>query len=137
MYVWQHLYVADQSNTRIQVLGPDLTVKKELKCHDSSREMAVDSLGNMHVATASGVKVFNSELNYSNGKSCGDTVISSDDYRFVSCIYSGCSLEILKPDNSLLTTIQGLCYISSQGLCLYQSGYIFVAEYEANKVHKY
>ena len=130
-----NIYVADQNNTRIQVLGPDLTFKKELKCHDSTRGMAMDSLGNVHVATASGVKVLNTELNYSNGRSCGDIVISPDDYRFVSCIYSGCSLEILKPDNSLLATIQGLRY--PLGLCLNQSGYIFVAEYEANKVHKY
>ena len=130
-----NIYVADQNNTRVQVLGPDLAFKKEIKCQDSTRGVAMDSVGNVHIATSEGVKVLDSELEYSNGRSCGDIAISPDDYRFVSCIYSGCSLQIYKPDGNLVTTFQGLRY--PLGLCLDQSGYIFVAEYEANKVHKY
>ena len=56
-------------------------------------------------------------------------------YRFVTHYSSDGKLEVRKPDNSLLRAICG--FRSPFGVCLDQSGAIFVAEWDAKKVLKY
>ena len=129
-----NIYVADDDNQRVQVLGPDLTFKKEFKCQGRPFGVAVDSHGSVHIATTSGMEIFGSELKYGNGH-YGDAAISPEGYRFVTCHSTNGGLEIRKPDNSLLGTVSGLR--RPFGVCLGQSGYIFIAEWDANKVHKY
>ena len=66
--------------------------------------------------------------------SCGDVVIDQGSYKFVSCRNDD-RLEIYKADNSLLGTIHGPRL--PLGVCLDQSGYIYVAAFEGNEVYKY
>ena len=97
--------------------------------------MAVDSLSSVHIATTSGMEVFDSKVEYGKRSCCGDVAISPEDYRFVSYFDNTGSLEVRKPDNTLLQCIDGLRY--PLGLCLDQSGSIFVVERGANEVCKY
>ena len=130
-----NIYVADNYNKRVQVLGPDCSYRKELKCKDRPWGVAVDLHGNVHVATISGVEILDSKLGYCDQAECGDVSINQENYRFVTRHSSDGKLEICKPDNSLLHTICGLR--EPLGVCLDQSGAIFVANRGSKKVLKY
>ena len=131
-----NLYVADSYIRRVQVLGPDCSYRKELKCKDRALGVAVDVHGNVHVATVSGMEIVDSsKLSYCDQARCGDVAINQENYRFVTHHSSNGKLEVRKPDNSLLHTICGLN--SPLGVCLDQSGAVFVAECDAKKVLKY
>ena len=97
--------------------------------------MAVDVCGNVHIATDSGVEISDSKLGYCDKADCSDVAINGENYRFVTYFSSDSKLEVRKPDNSLLHTICGLC--DPLGVCLDQSGAIFVADRGPNKVLKY
>ena len=96
--------------------------------------MAVDIHGNVHIATSSGMEIFDSKLGYCDQAYCGDVAINEENYRFVVYHTSNGKLEVRKPDNTLLHSISGLYPL---GVCLDQSGAIFVAEWGASKVLKY
>ena len=130
-----NIYVTDSYNKRVQVLGPDCSYRKEIKCKHYARGVAVDFYGNVHIATESGMETFDSKLGYCDEVDCGDVSINQENYRFVTQVSSRGNLEVRKPDNSLLHTICGLCY--PLGVCLDQSGAIFVANRGPNKVLKY
>ena len=130
-----NVYVADGYNNRVQVLGPDCSYQKELNCNGFARGVAVDFHGNVHIATASGVEIFDSKLGYCDNTPCGDVAINQENYRFVTRYSSNGRLEVCKPDNSLLHTICGLSY--PLGVCLDQSGAVFIADWSTSKVLKY
>ena len=46
-------YVADRSNKRVQVLAPDLTFKREIKCEERALgvHVAVDEGGDVHACS--------------------------------------------------------------------------------------
>ena len=62
-----NIYVADSHNKRVQVLGPDCSYIKEIKCKDFAIGVAVDFHGEVHVAAKSGVEVFGQRSGYSDG----------------------------------------------------------------------
>ena len=130
-----NIYVADNDNKRVQVLGPDCSYRKELKCKDDAYGVAVDFHDNVHIATTSGMEIFDSKLGYCDQALCGDVAINQENYRFVTHHSSNGKLEIRKPDNSLLHTMHGLCW--PLGVYLDQSGAIFVTQWDAKKVLKY
>ena len=130
-----NIYVADCYNKRVQVLGPDCSYRKQLKCKENAWGVAVDFFGNVHIPTSSGIQIFDSKFGYCNQAVCGDVFISEENYRFVTYYSPDGKVEVRKPDNSLLHTICGLCY--PLGVCLDQSGAIFVADRGINKVLKY
>ena len=105
-----NVYVAEHNNKRVQVLGPDCSYRKELKCNHNARGVAVDSHGNVHIATSSGMQIFDSKLGYCDQAGCGDVAINQENYRFVSCYSSNGKLEVRKPDNSLLHTVKVQLY---------------------------
>ena len=59
-----NVYVADSCNHRVQVLGPDFSYQTELESKDTVRGVAVDFQGNVHFATLSGVKIFETNFVY-------------------------------------------------------------------------
>ena len=132
-----NIYVADCGNKRVQVLGPDMVFKKKFSCQGSTRGVAGDSLGTLHVATSYGLESFPDKLvRYSNmWQSCGGIAISQERYMFASYRTDDPRLEICEPDGSLLGTIDEL--ESPRGVFLDQSGYIYIADYEAYQVCKY
>ena len=128
-----NLYVADYGNKRVQVLGPDLVFKKEVRCQSETSGVAVDSLGDLYVATNAGLeKVTDKIQTCSNRGSCGDVAISPEGFKVIS--YEG-RLEVCTPKDSLLATIRKL--LLPLGVFLDQSGHIFIAEHDAKKVQKY
>ena len=116
------------------MLGPDLTFKREINCDERTLGVAVEEGGDVHVATRSGVMIFPSKISYGNGVIYEDVVIGHGNYKFVSCRNDAC-LEIYKADNNLLGTIHGLR--RPLGVCLDQSGYIYVADYTGDEVYKF
>ena len=97
--------------------------------------VAVDFHGNVHIATSSGMEIFDSKLGYCDQEECGDVAINQENYRFVTHHSSNGKLEVRKPDNSLLHTICGLdCPL---GVSLDQNGAVFVVDRGPNKVLKY
>ena len=122
-----NVYVADGCNNRVQVLGPDCSYQKELKCNSFAYGVAVDVVGNAHVATSSRVQIFDSKEGYCDRANCGDVAINQQNYKFVTNFSYNGKLEVRKPDNSLLNTIRGLRH--PFGVCLDQSGAIFIAEW--------
>ena len=70
-----NIYVADNYNKRVQVLGPDCSYRKELKCKGDACIVAVDLHGNVHIATTSGMKIFDSKLGYCDMAFCYDVAI--------------------------------------------------------------
>ena len=130
-----NIYVAEYNNKRVQILVPDCSYRKELKCNNRTWGVAVDSHGNVHTAATYGVAIVDSELGYWNQVQCGDVAINQQNYRFVTYHSSDGTLEVRKPDNSLLHTICGLRV--PFGVCLDQSGAIFVGEQRSSKVLKY
>ena len=66
-YASSNIYVADYHNKRVQVLGPDLTFKREINYDERILGVAVDEGGNIHAATDSAVH-FPSNIAY--GMSC-------------------------------------------------------------------
>ena len=97
--------------------------------------MAIDVHGNVHIATESGMEIFDRKLGYCDQAECGDVAINQENYRFVTHHSSDGKLEVRKPDNSLLHTICGLRL--PLGVCLDQSGAIFIADWGTNNVFKY
>ena len=131
-----NVYVADLYNKRVQVLGPDLVFKKEFKCQGITRGVAVDSLGTLHVATSSGLESFPGEsARCSKSGSCVDVAVSHEGYLFVSHFLNNGKIQIHKPDESPLGTIDQLK--DPFGVYSDQNGWIYVADYKAKKVHKY
>ena len=125
-----NLYVADYGNQRVQVLGPDLVFKKEFKCRNGSRGVAVDSLGILHVATDTGMESFPDNLPnfFQKRHSCSDIAISPEGYKFVT--YSGrgeAGLEIRNPKGDVIKTIRRLQ--DPRGVFLSQNGHIYIADY--------
>ena len=119
----------------MQVLSPDCSYRKELKCKDRALGLAIDFLTNVHIATPSGMEIFESKLGYCGQAFCSDVAINQENYRFVTHYSSNGKLEVRKPDNSLLHTIDGLSHPCA--VCLDQSGAIFVVERGSSKVLKY
>ena len=81
------------------------------------------------------MEISGSKLGYCDQAECGDVAISQENYRFVTHHSYVGKLEVRKPDNSLLHTIVGL--LQPLGVCLDQSGAIYVAEFGSKKVLKY
>ena len=79
-----NVYVADNNNKRVQVLGPDCSYSKELKCKDKAWGVAVDVHDNVHIATESGMEIFDSKLGYCGQAQCDDVAVNQENYRFVT-----------------------------------------------------
>ena len=129
-----NIYIADYDNKRVEVLGPDLTFKRAIKCDECTLGLAIGEGGDVHVATNSGVTIFPSKIRYGSHVSCADVAIGPGNCKFVTCRHD-VRLEIYNADNTLLRTIHGLLY--AFGVCLDQSGYIYVAEYNRKEIHKF
>ena len=129
-----NIYVADYHNKRVQVLGPDLTFKREIKYDGRPLGVAVDERGDVHVATDSGIMIFPRKIRYGSRVKCDDIVIGLGNCKFVSCRHDA-SLEIYKADSTLVGTIRGLQL--ALGVCLDQSGYVYLADYYGNEVYKF
>ena len=130
-----NIYVADYKNNRVQLLGPDCSYRKELKCKNRAWGVAVDFHGTVHIATESRVEIFDSRSGYCHQARCSDVAIDQENYRFVTHYSPHGKLDVFKPDNSLLHTLCGLCW--PLGVCLDQSGAIYIAESDTSKVLKY
>ena len=130
-----NIYVADYNNKRVQVLGPDCSYRKELKCSNFARGVAVDFHGNVHIATKCGMEIFNSKSGYCEQVNCGDVAINQENHRFVVDYSPDSGVEVYKQDSSFLHRICELHY--PRGVCFDQSGAIFVAEQGPKKVLKY
>ena len=80
-----YVHVADNFNKRVQVLGPDCSYRKELKCKNRPLGVAhVDFHCSVHIATTSGAEIFDSKLGYCDQAECGDVAINHENYRFVT-----------------------------------------------------
>ena len=71
-----NIYIADSYNKRVQVLGPDCSYRKELKCKDHACGVAVDFQGKVRTATTSGMEISDSKLGYCDQVYCGDVAIN-------------------------------------------------------------
>ena len=80
------------------------------------------------------METFGSNLGYCDQVECDDVAINQENYRLVTHSASDNKLEVYKLDNSLLRAIH---VFDPFGVCLAQSGAIFIAEWGANKVLKY
>ena len=139
------IYVADRGNNQVQAFNPDGTLSRSIGTSGqlkSPRDVAIDKHSNIHVASygTKDVKVFtpNGALlkEYGKGllKGPSGIVVDKDDYCLVGD-WEGKSLCIFDPQGKLIHSINFPGCVC--GVTLDKDGFVYVAEYSSNKVHKY
>ena len=97
--------------------------------------MDVDLHGNVHIGTASGLETSGTKLEDSDGVCCDDVAVNQESYHFVSHHCNNGKLKMHKPESSFHHSIGGLGHPLEVGLD--QSGAVFIADRDANRVLKY
>ena len=136
------VYVADASNSRVQVFNPDGTFSQSVGGFPFTRDVAVDAEGSLHIAmySAEHIKVTTpgGELvrEYGGGqlRDPRGVVVDEDGYCLVGD-WDGNAFHIFDPQGKPVHSIKHTGAVC--GVALDKEGSVYVAEWGSNTVHKY
>ena len=141
------LYVAGNSNKRVQVLGSDLSFVRSIKvkCQSTVYCVSTDSTGNIHIGTNKGIIEIFSSVGHYIGQYGSGIVQSVGDIAFMrnsDCVVSNSipntgSILVFQGNDKTLLHSFGNNNQDPFGIFIDQAGYIYVAEYNGSRVLKY
>ena len=138
------VFIADNSNHRIQVFNEDDSFAYSFPCQQEPWGLAFDHQGHLHVAVNSShcIRVFTPEgtpiTSYGSGTLSypGGITIDAQGYIAISDSSSSNRLWIYSPDHNLVHTLSGQ-FKHGRGIACDKDGFFWVADYCNNRIAKY